>query len=38
MTEIRFVDLARQYESIKSEVDAALIAVAESTQYILCLL
>jgi dTDP-4-amino-4,6-dideoxygalactose transaminase len=35
MTEIRFVDLARQYESIKSEVDAALIAVAESTQYIL---
>jgi dTDP-4-amino-4,6-dideoxygalactose transaminase len=32
---IPFVDLERQYLSIKGEVDAALIATAASTQYVL---
>jgi dTDP-4-amino-4,6-dideoxygalactose transaminase len=32
---IRFVDLARQYQSIKEEVDAALLSAVASTDYIL---
>jgi dTDP-4-amino-4,6-dideoxygalactose transaminase len=32
---IRFVDLGRQYSSIKAEIDHALIETAASTQYIL---
>ena len=32
---IPFVDLRRQYESIKEEIDAALRASVESTQYVL---
>jgi dTDP-4-amino-4,6-dideoxygalactose transaminase len=32
---IQFVDLKRQYASIKDEVDAALVEAAASTQYIL---
>ena len=32
---IAFVDLGRQYRSIKEEVDAALLGAVESTQYIL---
>ncbi len=35
MSRINFVDLARQYESIKDEIDAALLDVVASTQYIL---
>ena len=35
MTRVNFVDLHRQYASIKDEVDRALIDVAASTQYIL---
>jgi len=32
---VPFVDLERQYSSIKAEIDAALIDSAASTQYIL---
>lgn len=32
---IQFVHLARQYESIKDEVEGALLSAAASTQYIL---
>jgi dTDP-4-amino-4,6-dideoxygalactose transaminase len=32
---VPFVDLGRQYSSLKAEIDAALIAAAASTQYIL---
>jgi dTDP-4-amino-4,6-dideoxygalactose transaminase len=35
MNRIAFVDLGRQYHSIKNEVDAALLAAVASTQYIL---
>ena len=35
MNRIEFVDLKRQYASIKSEIDEALIAAVASTQYIL---
>ncbi len=35
MNEIRFVDLARQYASIKDEIDRAVIKAIESTDYIL---
>lgn len=32
---LRFVDLERQYETIKDEIDAALLGAVASTQYIL---
>src|SRR3954451_4845029 len=35
MTRINFVDLGRQYESIKQEIDPAVLEAIASTQYIL---